>query len=91
MQARHLVSNELVAVKKFDGKRSTLDASKVNMEADIMKKLQHENIVQFLDIFESNYLDPNIYIVIELMDCSLDRLIDENGALREKKAATIFK
>ena len=63
----------------------------MNMEADIMKKLQHENIVQFLDIFESNYLDPNIYIVMELMDCSLDRLIDENGALREKKAATILK
>ena len=56
-----------------------------------MKKLHHVNIVQYVEMFGSNYLDPNIYILMELMHCSLDRLIKIKGAFREKKAAIIFK
>ena len=46
--------------------------------------MKHPNIVRGYEVFTPTIGDPNTYIVMELMDISLDGLLDEIGCITEK-------
>ena len=56
-------------------------------EVDILRSLDHPNIVSFIDFFED---DRTIYIVLELVDgCDLLDYIIKRGGLEEDEARHI--
>ena len=60
-------------------------------EAELLKGLQHENIVRFVDMFESSDGDDRIYIVMELMDGTLYEVLKHRGQFTEREAAKVFE
>ena len=58
-------------------------------EARVLIELRgHPNIVEFIDLFDH---DGSIYIVQELMHCSLHDYLCAHGALSEDTAARIIQ
>lgn len=53
-----------------------------------MKRLEHDNIIKFIDMFTCTHY---VYIVQELMQCSLHQYITREGILSEETAAMVLK
>ena len=49
-------------------------------EGKLLKAAKHANVVKCYDVFEPTESDPNGYIVMELMSCSLDDFMDQYAA-----------
>ena len=56
----------------------------------MLQRLKHTNVVECLEVIEPNSSDPNAYIVMELMDCSLLDFLSHVNVLNESQIATIF-
>ena len=69
-------NQEIVAVKILNINKSKSKYENIKTEANIMKDLNHINIVKYLDYFESG---NNIYIVMEYLDGgTLKKYIENN-------------
>lgn len=78
-----------MAIKKIrvrEGVQEELDDAL--REVKILKAVKHESIACFIDMFTSR---ANIYIVMELMQCTLTDYINTYGSLEEKDAARVIK
>lgn len=90
-KVKHIISGDIRAMKVIH-KEAFLDSSdeeKLNKEVEILKKLDHPNI---LKIYEFYFDSKNFYIVTEY--CKGGELFDkitELGSFSEKTAASIIK
>ena len=88
-KAIHKQTKRNVAIKKlriYPGQRQ--DQEDTLREVKIMKLLRHENLICFIDMFTTK---ANIYIVMELMECTLTDYINKYGMLDEPDAARVIK
>eukprot|EP00752_Nemacystus_decipiens_P007259 g6498.t1 len=78
-------NNAPVAIKKITPMAAhSVDAKHVLREVRVMRYLgEHENIVTLEDLF-CNEEDDELYIVMELLDSDLHRIIQSNQALSRK-------
>ena len=53
-------------------------------------KLSHRNIVRCFDLFEPTEYDINAYIIMELMDYTLDEYMNRTGCFTEAEAAVVI-
>lgn len=77
--ARDLTTGNVVAVKqiKADPDEDGMPVYSVR-EISILKILQHENVVQLLDVVR----DGDVYLVFEHMDSDLHAFIQHRGGLK---------
>jgi formylglycine-generating enzyme required for sulfatase activity/serine/threonine protein kinase len=82
---RDSTSGTRITVSNTSGReRADYYRRRFTKEANNMSKLQHENIVRVLEVFEANNTS---YIVMEYIDgASLQEHVREHGALPEKEA-----
>lgn len=87
-KATHKGTNNIVAVKSIQ-KKSLKDAEKFKTEINIMKDMDHPNIIRLYETFEDKQC---LYLCLELCEGGelFDRIIDE-GYFDEKKAADIMR
>jgi len=80
---------EKYAVKIVEKTLIQEDIKLLKREIEIMKKVDHVNILKLIEIFED---DENVYIVMELVDGSelFDRIVDK-GYYSEKNTVHIVK
>lgn len=77
-----LKKNKEVAIKKIPNILMELkQAKRVVSEIKILDFLDHENVILLTDILVPQKNPSDIYIITELMDCDLHRLIGSNQAL----------
>ncbi|KAI9352727.1 kinase-like domain-containing protein [Obelidium mucronatum] len=69
-----------VAVKSV---KETAKRDLILVEASIMSRLRHPNIVEFWGIYEPN--PTEIYLVMEKLECSMDVKLKEARQLKDKK------
>lgn len=83
-KAKHRQTNEKVAIKIIQKKKmNQKDINDVYQEIEILKTLDHPNIVKLIDFFED---DKCIYIVMELMQGgSLLQEIENNQTYKESQ------
>ena len=86
----HILTGRVVAIKSF--KKENCNSEKINKiinERNLMKELDHKNIIRILDYFEDkNY----IFIIMEYINGgNLYSLIKKRRKLQEKMAKYIFK
>ena len=60
-------------------------------EGRLLQELDHPNIVKCHEIFKPTPADPKAYLVMELMECSLNDVLDLAGPLDEHQLACLFK
>jgi serine/threonine protein kinase len=79
LKARHLVSDNLVAIKHFAFNTDADTLRRFQRESEIMKSIQHDHIVKIVDV----HLDAELpYIVMQLIEGGdVRRLLKENGTL----------
>lgn len=80
---RNIETGERVAVKVVD-KLSFADSfclEKLQSEVDIVQKLKHPNIVQFLDIYQTH---RNVYVITELCEQDLKHWLQRRGTATEE-------
>lgn len=89
-KAKHLNTNENRAIKIISKKEcSYIEQIRIMEEIEILKHLDHPNIVKIYEFFED---DNFLYIVMELISGGeLFELISNDHHFNEKKAALIFK
>jgi len=78
-----VVDSSVCAVKVIDQKlfANTYNFKTIQSEIEIMKKIQHKNIVELLDVYQSA---NNIYIVTEFCeDGDLKDYLKKKGKLSE--------
>lgn len=81
--ARRVVLKEFILPAHAGADVSQRSLANIQREFDLMKKLAHENIVKYHDIFVE---DHRAYLVLEHVDGpSLRALVDQQGALPEKQ------
>lgn len=80
IRCRHQNTNQIVAMKRFKhSDEMTLARNMAMSEIQTLQKIRHENVVTILDDFRH---DRVVYLVLELLDCSLyDEMIQNNGGL----------
>uniref|UniRef100_A0A7S1THS8 Protein kinase domain-containing protein n=1 Tax=Compsopogon caeruleus TaxID=31354 RepID=A0A7S1THS8_9RHOD len=83
-------SNELVAIKIIDKKNCPeRDLVFLEREVDVVKNINHQNVVKTYDVFETN---DELYIVLEYMEGGmLYDIIAEEGSFTEQNAADVFR
>eukprot|EP01029_Cantina_marsupialis_P019834 TRINITY_DN4613_c0_g1_i2.p1 TRINITY_DN4613_c0_g1~~TRINITY_DN4613_c0_g1_i2.p1 ORF type:complete len:356 (-),score=95.88 TRINITY_DN4613_c0_g1_i2:251-1318(-) len=86
--ADDLISNKKVAIKKIGNVFTDLiDAKRILREIMLLRHFEkHDNIVGITDLFTLPYGSTNfedLYIVTELFECDLDRIIASKQALTE--------
>ncbi|KAJ2409967.1 hypothetical protein J3F80_000904 [Coemansia sp. RSA 2526] len=73
--ALNVETGEKVAIKKMKKRRWKDTAAQAEISA--LQKLNHENIIQLLDVFREDYRS---FLVFECMDCDLNELVvSRNG------------
>jgi len=79
LKARHLVSDNLVAIKHFAFNTDADTLRRFQRESEIMKSIQHDHIVKIVDV----HLDAELpYIVMQLIEGGdVRRLMKERGTL----------
>jgi eukaryotic-like serine/threonine-protein kinase len=79
LKARHLVSDNLVAIKHFAFNTDADTLRRFQRESEIMKSIQHDHIVKIVDV----HLDAELpYIVMQLIEGGdVRRLLKERGTL----------
>jgi len=95
LQAEHLPTHEVRAVKVISKARFTRSADKefhfaqLRSEIEVMKRMDHPNIIKFHEVFEN---ETELYIVMEM--CSGGELFDrikEKGTYSEHDAAEALR
>lgn len=90
--ARNDITGQQVALKKIPKYSKKFDVKKIRNEIDAGKKLKHDDIIEFIDFFET---EQNIYLVLEYFPGSVDlyTLLESRDMkpLREKDAKPIFR
>ncbi|KAJ2840713.1 hypothetical protein J3B02_006182, partial [Coemansia erecta] len=80
-RARHKNSNSVVALKRMrvsmDGETRGLPLSSFR-EVALLKKLQHKNIVNIIEIAAGNSID-SIFMVMDCCECDLGTLLDSTA------------
>jgi len=89
VEATSRANGEKYAVKIVEKSLIQEDIKLLKREIDIMKQVEHENILKLIEIYED---DENVYIVMELVDGSelFDRIVDK-GYYSEKSTVHIIK
>lgn len=86
-----VIDNHIAAVKVIDQKlfANTYNFKTIQSEIEIMKKIQHKNIVELLDVYQSA---NNIYIVTEYCeDGDLREYLRKRGKLNEAEALRLLR
>lgn len=89
-EATNIKTQEKVAIKVISKKfLPSKDLKLLEREIEIMKKLQHKNIVSLIDVFESS---EEIYIIMELVTGGelFDHIV-QRGSYSEKDASILIK
>lgn len=88
-KAQNKTTNEWFAVKIIEKSMLQEDIKLLKREIDIMKKVNHKNVLKLHEIYED---ESKVYIVMELVNGSelFDRIVDK-GYYSEKNAANIVK
>ncbi|XP_048214606.1 sperm motility kinase 4A-like [Perognathus longimembris pacificus] len=81
--AKHLPTDSLVAVKILDKTDIDFSAS----EADILKSVEHQNIVKLFQVVETR---ERLYLVMEYIDRDLADYVQEVDCMDEEEARQIF-
>jgi len=89
VEATSKVDGEKYAVKIIDKSMIKEDIKLLKREIDIMKKVDHKNILKLHEIYED---DQKVYIVMELINGSelFDRIV-EKGFYSEKNAQVVIR
>ena len=88
-KATNKITHQKVAIKQILIDQDSLQSKQEAMrEAQVMEQLQHENIVGLIGVYKTKY---SVYIVQELMNCSLHDYIQKQGTLSEELAARLLK
>jgi len=89
VEATSRANGEKYAVKIVEKSVIQEDIKLLKREIDIMKQVEHENILKLIEIYED---EDNVYIVMELVDGSelFDRIVDK-GYYSEKSTVHIIK
>ncbi|KAJ6248613.1 kp78a-related [Anaeramoeba flamelloides] len=89
--AKHLPTNELVAIKTLEKSKFTLDRKAKNQlfrEIQILKKLNHKNIVKLIDMFEN---EKYWFIVTEYINGGdLSSMLEKKKRLKESDIKKLF-
>lgn len=88
--AIHLPTGREVAIKLIDKTAlNTIARQKLYREVNIMKKLNHPNIVRLLQVIES---ERTLYLVMEYVSGGeLFNYLVKNGRMRERDARVLFR
>ncbi|KAM7538600.1 hypothetical protein Aperf_G00000059330 [Anoplocephala perfoliata] len=88
--AQHITTKKEVAVKVIDkGKLNHASLNKLFREVNVMKQLNHPNIVKLYEVIES---DRHVYLVMEFVaNGELFEYLASNGRMREKDARIKFR
>nr|CDS29252.1 serine:threonine protein kinase [Hymenolepis microstoma] len=88
--AQHITTKKEVAVKVIDkGKLNHASLNKLFREVNVMKQLNHPNIVKLYEVIES---DRHVYLVMEFAaNGELFEYLASNGRMREKDARIKFR
>ena len=86
VSAVHKITGEMVAVKKIKLEIFDKYKGRILAELDIIRKLKHENVLKFYEIYQSK---NHIYILSELCDGTLTKLI--NKTMSEQQIFDIYK
>ncbi|KRX03298.1 Protein kinase-like domain [Pseudocohnilembus persalinus] len=83
---KNLKTGQPVAIKKVkDVFRNVLDAKRVFREIKLLMFLEHKNIIGLLDIIEPvNENFDEVYLVFELMQSDLEKVINSHQKLTDK-------
>jgi len=89
VEATSKQDSEKFAVKIVEKSLIAEDIKLLKREVEIMKQVEHPNILKLIEIYEDN---ENVYIVMELVDGSelFDRIVDK-GYYSEKNTVHIVK
>lgn len=86
VSAKDTQNDRSVAIKKLAKIEDAIDAKRVLREIIIMKNLQHENVLGLLDVVyipKDGEVLGEIYLVTELLETDLNRVIKSGQALSE--------
>jgi len=84
--ARDKTNERKVAIKKItDAFEDLIDAKRILREAKLLRHFDHENVVGLRDMMNPPLEEPfnDIYIVLDLMDTDLERIIGSNNDLTD--------
>jgi mitogen-activated protein kinase 1/3 len=83
---KNTTTGELVAVKKIENAfQDLVDAKRHLREVSILRALKHNNIISIIDMFmPEHHCFDDIYIVEELMDSDLHKVIQSRQVLEEE-------
>ena len=88
-KAREISTGRIVAVKKMLIGNSPSKYKKIIKEINLLKNLDHPNIVKYYDYFEE---EDYIYIMMEYLEgCTLKQYIQNNENILEDNARIIIK
>ena len=88
-KAREISTGRVLAVKKIQINNSLTKYKKTIKEINLLKNLDHPNIVKFYDFFEE---EENIYLMMEFLEgCTLKQYIQKTEVISENNARIIIK
>ena len=88
-KAREISTGRVLAVKKIQINNSLTKYKKTIKEINLLKNLDHPNIVKFYDFFEE---EKNIYLMMEFLEgCTLKQYIQKTEIISENNARIIIK
>ena len=88
-KAREISTGRVLAVKKIQINNSLTKYKKTIKEINLLKNLDHPNIVKFYDFFEE---EANIYLMMEFLEgCTLKQYIQKTEIISENNARIIIK
>ena len=87
-RCRDRTTNDVYAVKIISKKNIGSDAKLLQSEVDIMRNVDHPNIIKLYDVYESSH---HVYMVLELVSGGelFDRIVDK-GHFSEADASVIM-
>jgi len=88
-KAREISTGRVIAVKKMSLGNSQSKYNKIKKEIDLLKSLDHPNIVKYYDFFQE---EEYIYLMMEYLEgCTLKQYIKKNENISEDNARIIIK
>ena len=86
--ATHKQTGERFAIKVIDKRKLGNEKNRLAKEVEILETLDHENIIQLLEIYET---DNHLYLVMELVTGGelFDRIVDK-GSFSERDASVLI-
>ena len=88
-KAREISTGRVIAVKKMSIGDSQSKYNKIIKEINLLKSLDHPNIVKYYDFFQE---EEYIYLMMEYLEgCTLKQYIKNNENISEDNARTIIK